>query len=139
MFQRILLPLDLTEKHQSAIAVAAELAGRSKGEVTLLHIVELIPGLPLEEEKPFYVRLERLARAHLERLGGSLAERGIAWRAEVLFGMRAPEIARFAADRATDLILLTAPRIDPNNPVASLGSVSYKVSILAPCPVLLVK
>src|SRR5262245_52247654 len=97
MFKRILLPLDLTDKHKPALDIAAELAGAGKGEVTLLHVIELIPGLSRQEEKPFYDRLERAAREHVERNGKLLTGRGITWHGEVCFGTRAPEIARRAA------------------------------------------
>jgi nucleotide-binding universal stress UspA family protein len=139
MFKKILLPLDLTDKHQAAIDVAAELAGQTGGELTLLHVVELIHGLPMEEEKEFYGRLERLARAHMDRFSSALTRRRIAFRAEVVFGVRAQEIVRHAGASSADLIVLTAPRIGPENPVAGLGSMSYRVGMLAPCPVLLVK
>jgi nucleotide-binding universal stress UspA family protein len=139
MFKKILLPLDLTEKHQAAIDIAVELAGQSKAEVTLLHVIEVISGLSLQEEKAFYGRLECSARAHLESFAAVLTGQGIACHKEVLFGNRAPEIARYAADSGARLIILTAPRIDPEHPAAGWGSMSYKVSILAPCPVLLVK
>jgi nucleotide-binding universal stress UspA family protein len=139
MFKNILLPLDLTEKHQPAMNIAIELTSQSKGEVTLLHVIELMAGLPLEEEKAFYGRLERMARAHVERCGGSLSKHGITWQGEILFGNRAREIARRAADRGNDMIILTSPRLDPNHPAEGWGSMSYKVGLLAPCPVLLVK
>jgi nucleotide-binding universal stress UspA family protein len=115
------------------------LAGASKGEIRLLHVIELIPGLSRDEEKPFYDRLERKARAHLGRYGKVLADRGIAWHAEVRVGTRAPEITRRAAEDGADLIVLTAPRLDPNDPATKWGSRSYLVGILAQCPVLLVK
>jgi hypothetical protein len=38
-----------------------------------------------------------------------------------------------------DLIVLTAPRIDPDHPVAGWASLSFKISLLAECPILLVK
>jgi universal stress protein A len=139
MFKKILLPVDLSEKHQAALDVAAELAQQGQSEVTLLHVIEVIPGLSLEEEKSFYDRLERVARNHLKRLGDLLAERGIASRQEVLLGNRPREIARSATETGSDLIVLTAPRFDPDNPAAGWGSMSYRVGILSQCPVLLVK
>jgi nucleotide-binding universal stress UspA family protein len=139
MFKKILLPLDLTDKHQPAIDIAAHLARQSKGQVTLLHVIELIAGLPLEEEKDFYGKLERTAQAHLERFRPPLARRKIACQAEVRFGSRAAEVARHAEEHKVDLIILSAPMIDPKFPAAGWGSLSYKVGILARCPVLLVK
>jgi universal stress protein A len=139
MFEKILLPVDLSDKHQAAIEAAAELARQHGGEVTLLHVIEVIPGLPIEEEKAFYDRLERRARTHLERLGNLVLQRRISTRLVVVLGNRAPEIARYASETGTNLIVLTAPRLDPEHPVAGWGSLSYRVGLLAQCPVLLVK
>jgi nucleotide-binding universal stress UspA family protein len=60
-------------------------------------------------------------------------------REEVVFGHRAPEIVRYAGEGESDLIVLKSHRIDLENPAAGWGTVSYKVGILAQCPVLLVK
>jgi nucleotide-binding universal stress UspA family protein len=139
MFKKIVLPVDLTDKHQQALDVAAELAGQSGGEVTLLHVIETIPGLTMDEEKEFYDRLERNARTHLDRLGNRLAKRKIAWRAKILYGQRAPECVNYAAEAATELIILTAPRIDPSAPSSGWGSMSFKIGILSQCPILMVK
>jgi nucleotide-binding universal stress UspA family protein len=139
MFQKILLPVDLTDRHGQAVDIAADLAGPSGGTVILLHVIETIPGLPMEEERDFYNRLERRARGHLARWGRPLDERNVSWRAEVLLGNRAPEGVRYAADEGVDLIILTAPRFDPALPSAGWGSMSFRIGIPAPCPVLLVK
>ena len=139
MFERILVPLDLTDKHRSALDFAKKLAQQSGGQVTLLHVIEVIPGLDVDEEKKFYYRLERAARKHLEQFARRLTQQKINCQAEILFGGRAAMIARYAADIKASLIVLTAPRLDPDHPAASLGSLSYKVGLLARCPVLLVK
>jgi nucleotide-binding universal stress UspA family protein len=139
MFKKILLPVDLTDKHRQALDIAGELAAQSGGEVILLHVVETIPGLSMEEERPFYNRLERVARSHLEGLGKRLAERKVPCRVDVRYGNRAPESTRYATEMTADLIILTAPRFDPTVPGAGWGSMSYKIGILSPCPVLLVR
>jgi nucleotide-binding universal stress UspA family protein len=139
MFRNILLPVDLTDKHRQALEAAADLARQSGGEVTLLHIIEVIPGLEMEEERPFYTRLEKTARKHLEKLGAQLEGKAIRWRAEVRFGTRGPDIVRYAGEAGTDLIVLTSPRFDPERPAAGWGSLSHKLGILSACPVLLVK
>ncbi len=139
MFKNILVPLDLSDRHQPALKIAAELAAQGKADVTLFHVIEIIPGLEMEEEKTFYQRLARSARAHLERVGGALAKHGVSYRIEIVYGNRAAETVRHAKERATDLVILTAPQIDPNNPAAGWGSLSYKMGFLSPCPVLLVK
>lgn len=139
MFKKILLPVDLTDKHKPALDVAADLASQPGGEIVLLHVIEVIPGLSMEEERDFYGRLEKKARAHLGRLGEQLKQRKVPWCAEVLCGNRGPEIVRFAGTATVDLIVLTSPRLDPANLQAGWGSLSYKIGLLCQCPVLLVK
>jgi universal stress protein A len=139
MFKKILLPVDLTDRHARVLDVAAELASRSGGDVILLHVIETIAGLSMQEEQDFYRRLERAAQAHLQRLGKHLAERKVPWQAVIQYGNRAPESVRYAQEAAADLIILTAPRLDPAVPSAGWGSMSYRIGILSQCPVLLVK
>jgi nucleotide-binding universal stress UspA family protein len=139
MFQTIVLPIDLSDRHQQAVTTAAELAARGDGRVVLLHVIEVISGLSPEEGKGFYGRLEKAARDHLARLGGQLLERKVPWQAEVRYGHRGAEVVRYADEAKADLVVLTAPRLDPNNPAAGWGSLSYKVGLFSPCAVLLVK
>lgn len=139
MFQRILIPLDLTEKHQPALDVATGLAKQSGGELILLHVIETIPGLPDSEVKGFYSRIEKTATEHLEQAGKQLTSQQVPWHSKVTVGFRVEEIVRFAQQQQADLILLTAPQLDPANPAASWASLSWKIALLAHCPVLLVK
>jgi nucleotide-binding universal stress UspA family protein len=139
VFKNILIPVDLTDVHQPALEIAARLAQANDGAVTLLHVVEMISEVWATEDRAFYTRLEQTARDHLARLGHALEERGVPRREEVVFGHRAPEIVRYAAEIGADLIVLTSHRIDLEHPAAGWGTVSYKVGILAQCPVLLVK
>jgi nucleotide-binding universal stress UspA family protein len=139
MFRKILVPLDMTFKHRRVLDTAADLAQQSGGEVVLLHVIELLHTMPREEEQEFYDRLETGAQTHLEHHLVTLTERGIDARKEIRFGVRAAEVLRFAQTISADLIILTAPRIDPDNPQSGWGSMSYKLSFFAPCPVLLVK
>jgi universal stress protein A len=138
-FKKLLVPLDLSDKHRPALEAAINLIAGRKGTITLLHVIEVIAGLPREEEQPFYNRLEKSARRHLERVGATLKKQGVNWRSETLYGNRAVEIVRYAKKTGADLIVLTAPRMERDNPTAGWGSLSYKVSILSFCPVLLVK
>jgi nucleotide-binding universal stress UspA family protein len=139
MFQKILVPLDMTFKHQRAIDMAAELARQSGGEVILRHVIELLHGVPRTEDKEFYNRLEAAAQEHLDNHLLGLKERGITCRKDLLFGVRAAEVFRHARSLEADLIVLTAPRIDLDHPEEGWGSLSFKLGIFAPCPVLLVK
>jgi nucleotide-binding universal stress UspA family protein len=139
VFKKILMPVDLTDRHQQALDIAARFANASTAEVTLLHVVELIPGIWPQEEREFYDRIEQAARDHLAKLGRYLEERHVSRREEVIFGNRAHEIVRYAMETGVDLIVLSSHRIDLETPSAGWGTVSYKVGILSQCPVLLVK
>jgi nucleotide-binding universal stress UspA family protein len=139
MFRKILIPVDLTDRHQQVLDIAARLAQESTGEVTLLHVIELIPGIWPQEEREFYNRIEQTARDHLAKLGRYLEERHVPRHEEVIFGDRAHEIVRYATETGVELIVLSSHRIDLQHPSAGWGTVSYKVGILSQCPVLLVK
>ncbi len=139
MFQRILLPIDLTDRHQAAIDAAIELATREGGAIALLHVIEQIAGLSPDEEKGFYSGLERAAKGRLDRWAAKFSAKKIPVQTAIRFGHRAAECVKFAIETQADLIVLTAPRIDPANPALSLASTSYKIGIISQCPVLLVK
>src|SRR5262249_48020791 len=133
------VPVDLTDAHGRALDIAADLAGPGGGQVTVLHVIELISGLSHEEGREFYGRLEKKARQHVAGLGALLAARQVACKTEVAFGNRAAEILRHAQQNGTDLIVLTSHRIDPQQGAPGLGILSHKVGILSPSPALLVK
>jgi nucleotide-binding universal stress UspA family protein len=139
MFKRLLLPLDLTAKHTQAVATAVELAAQSAGSVILLHVIELIPGLSRQEDPAFYGRLVEMAQTHLDNIGPAFAERQIPCQALIAFGNRVEETVRCATQNHCDLIVMTAPVFDAANPAVGWGSLSFKISVLAPTPVLLVK
>jgi hypothetical protein len=65
VFKNILVPVDLTDTHQPVLEIAARLAQENDGEVTLLHVVEVISEVWATEDRAFYTRLEQTARDHL--------------------------------------------------------------------------
>jgi nucleotide-binding universal stress UspA family protein len=138
MFQRILVPTDLTERAAKALDLALKLSVPEGSRVTLLHVIET-GGLDLDEVKPFYQKLEqkaqRIMSAARERLGKTKTHVV----QEIVYGDRAEEIVRFAAAHNIDLILLASHKVNPSVIGRDWGTISYKVGILAQCPVLLVK
>lgn len=139
MFKKILIPVDLSDKHQEALEIAASLAGPHGGEVTLLHVIEVIKGVTMDEERTFYDRIEQSAHNQLQKLGETFGHRQVAWKGEVRYGNRAQSIIRHAVESGTDLILLTSHPIDPDNVGAGWGTLSYMVGIMSQCSVMLVK
>ena len=141
MFSDILVPVDLTEKNRAAVEVAADLARRAEGDarLTLLHVIETIDHVPFEDLEDFYSTLEEKAEAGLEALAGLLPAGGPEIRRRVVYGHRARAIVDYAVDEGCDLIVLSSHRVDPERRGEDWATISHKVAILAPCPVLLVK
>jgi nucleotide-binding universal stress UspA family protein len=142
MFQKILVPVDFTEKNESALTSAIEIAGRSDGEgseVTLLHVIETIEHISFEEMADFYRGLETRAAAKLFTMEERLHQAGVRARHELVYGKRAETIVRHAEDHGTDLVILSSHKVDREHPALGWGTISYRVAIVVRCPVLLVK
>jgi nucleotide-binding universal stress UspA family protein len=143
MFRKILVPVDFTDKNEPALAAALQTADNTdpgqRGEVELLHVIETIEHIGFEEMSDFYRGLETRATAKLFALQDRFKEAGVTVRHEILFGRRAETIVRHAADRGVDLIVLSSHKVDREHPALGLGTISYRIAIVAGCPVLLVK
>lgn len=139
-FKHILVPLDFTPKNQTALDIAFEIAEVNSARVTLLHVVERFEESAEDDDTAeFYRRMEQRADAELELRAQRFIEASLDTEYKLRTGKRAAEIIQFADQRDVDLIILSSHRIDPAEPVRSLISLSYQVSILSPCPVMLVK
>lgn len=138
MFHRIVIPLAFNDENESAIRVAADLAVRDSSEVLLLHVVETIRGIPFEEMRDFYERLERRAETELTKVAERFRALQVPTKSDVVFGARAEQIVTYARERGADLIVLSSHPASPDQP-ASLGTISHRVALFAGCPVLLVK
>jgi universal stress protein A len=138
-FRHILVPTDLTERTEKALQLAGQLASPAAARVTLLHVIETIQGLSLDEVSPFYERLERKARKAMDAsMRRARADAPVA-AGVIVRGRRAEEIVKYAAVNEVDLIVLASHRVNPSVVDRDWGTISYKVGILAQCPVLLVK
>lgn len=138
MFQKILVPVDLSERNRPAVAAGRRLVPDG-GELTLLHVIETIQDVTFEELESFYQRLEKRANVQMESLAVEESLDPEATYHRVTYGRPAREIVRFAEEEAVDLIVLGSHPLDPEHPAESWSSVSYQVAILARCAVLLVK
>jgi len=139
MFQRILVPVDLTEKSLAAVDLAFGLAQSLKSEVTLLHVIETIEHVKFDEMKDFYSRLEISARKGLKEFSERFEDEGLKVDRLVTYGPRTQGIVETAIANQTDVIIMASHRIDPDRPGHDWSTISYGVAILAPCHVLLVK
>jgi len=138
MFHRVLVPVDMTPKNLRAIETARDLALQSDGEVLLVHVIETLD-LPFEELSEFYDRLQERATDRMQPLAAVLDAAGVRVGGHILYGKRDEKVLEFAAERAADLIVVDSHRIEPGKPGKGLGTLSYRIALAAPCPVLLVK
>jgi universal stress protein A len=139
MFQRILIPADLSERNRVAVDIAHELAKQSAARIILIHVIETIEYISYGELRDFYGRLERSAREGMKELSEGFTEDGIEAETVIVFGKRHDEIIKYAIENQVDLIVMASHRVDPDRPAANFGSISYRVAVLSPCAVLLVK
>jgi nucleotide-binding universal stress UspA family protein len=139
MFQRILVPVDLTEKSLAAVDVAFEMAKESRAGVDLLHVIEIVEHVTFDEMKVLYNRLESSARKGLEEFSQRFADEGLNVTCDVTYGHRTRGIIEFAINNNVDLIIMASHRIDPDRPGHDWSTISYGVAVLSPCTVLLVK
>lgn len=141
MFRKILVPVDFTEKNEAAIQAALEVAsGHEDAEIYLLHIIETIEHVEFDEMKDFYRELENRSVAKLSRLEERIRTAGpVRVFHDLQYGKRAEAIVRYAEDQTMDLIVLSSHKVDRDHPALGWGTISYRVAIVARCPVLLVK
>lgn len=142
MFRNILVPVDFTLKNEAALNTALDLArgtGGNEAKVTLLHVIETIEHVEFEEMADFYRGLETRAAAKLFGMEDRFNQALVPVYHEVIYGKRAETIVRHAEEREVDLIVLSSHKVDRDHPALGVGAISYRIAIVARCPVLLVK
>jgi nucleotide-binding universal stress UspA family protein len=139
MYRRILVPTDLTDRTIKALEVATNIAAPGDARITLVHVIETIAGAEDNQLTAFYRKLKRQAAKRLKEV----ISRGSGKRSEIVteivYGERVDEVLRFVRANDVDLIVLASHPLDASKPYEGLGTMSYKLGILAPCAVLLVK
>lgn len=139
MFKNILIPVDFSEGNQRAVDIASTLARENRASLTLLHVIETIDNTDFMEIKDFYTGLEKRATEAMNKLVESLTGNDLTVKQKIVYGNRASQILQFAQERKIDLIVLSSHKVNPAEPVKGWGTISHKVGILSPCPILLVK
>lgn len=142
MFRNILVPVDFTLKNEAALNTALDLArgpGDGLAKVTLLHVIETIEHVEFDEMKDFYRGLETRAAAKLFGMEERFRSAAIPVYHDILYGKRTEAIVRHAEEREVDIIVLSSHKVDRDHPALSVGTISYRIAIVARCPVLLVK
>ena len=139
IFQHLLVPLDFTQKNNAALQTALQLAKQNRSQVTLLHVIETIDYAEDEEIAEFYESMKRRARANLSNCAERFREAKIPVAEKLMLGKRAHGIVTYAMRKNIDLVILSSHKINLSERPEGLATLSYQVSILCQCPVLLVK
>ena len=139
MFHHILVPTDLSGHTALAADMARDMGRPAGARITLFHVIETLSGATYDEFRSFYRELEGRASSHLTALALPFEGSGLEVARTVVYGKPGEEIIRFAVDHQVDLIVLASHKVDLSRPGQGWGTLSYKIGVLAPCPVLLVK
>jgi nucleotide-binding universal stress UspA family protein len=139
MYKRILLPLDLTDRHGAALRRAAEVAAHSDAQIRLLHVVATIAGLDFDSQQDFYGRLYDTSQSKLAAAAAQLAAQGHHVEFATVYGNRGDEILKYAVEQDIDLMIVRAQALNTEAPQSGLASLSWKLGLLTNCDVLLVK
>lgn len=139
VFLRILVPLDLTSRGESAVQMAIDLADPEVGVVRLLHVIETLEGADDKELESFYAHLEARARAKLQGWIDQFVAGEASIELRIAYGHRTQEILRQADELGCDLMVLSSHRLDPEHPVGGIGTISHQLALVADCPVLLIR
>ncbi len=140
MFQKILLPLDFTAKNQAALRCALKVAKQNHSCVTLLHVIEAIEYADDDTEiLLFYDKLKQQARTNLASRAEGFEQAGVRVDEKIVMGKRAHAIVSYALQKEFDLIVLSSHRVNLDEQPHGWATLSYQVSIMSQCPILLVK
>ncbi len=131
MYKKILVPVSLEEDRnaEAALTIAALLSDGG-GEITVLHVMEDLPGyateyLPAGHQAASKSRIE----ADLKAMVGDRANVAV----KVVFGHSARTILDYATDEACDCIVIASHK--PGLQDYFLGSTAARVVRHAPCAV----
>jgi universal stress protein A len=139
MFKNILVPSDLTERNHKAMDIAVQMALENRAVVTVLHVIETFEEADSEDFQKFYRQLGTRAGRKIDKLIAEYGREGLSMEKHILYGKRVYEILNFAVAHGVDLIIMSSHKLDPENAAEGWGTISFKVGVLAHCPVMLVK
>jgi len=141
-FQHILVPLDVSQHADRALAYAIAWGRELHAHLTLLHViqsvspmgVDTVPALPAAHLKTLENELTRHMQGYLQRV----EEAGVQGELVMAHGDPCGETIEIVKARRVDLIIMGSHGRTGFRHLL-MGSMAEKVMRLAPCPVLIVR
>jgi len=137
MYQNMLLPLDGSKEAEKRVDEALSLMKLTEGELTLFHVVDVVPmwGHGIEEDYQF--RKDRFEK-YISGIKSRVESEGVNVKVVTTAGKPADEICKYAAREEVDIVL-----VSPHGAGGvfnwAVGSVAAKVARQSPKPVLVIK
>lgn len=138
-FRHILVPLNFTARNDKALDEAHRIASQTGAKVSLIHVIEQMSDDGDAELAAFSRGLVEAADKQLMDRASRFRDSDIPVACESLVGNRASAVIQYANRKDVDLVVLSSHAItrpDEEKPAISL---SYRIAVLAPCAVLLLK
>ena len=146
MFDRILVALDGSDHAAHALRMATQLAQRCNATLVLFHAVEVNPF-----RSDYDIRVVESAREVYRRIGMEQADAILKEAEDIARGAGLGNVVRVigegdpvksvlkvARETPVDLMVVGTRGLTGLREIA-MGSVAHKISVAAPCPVLIVK
>lgn len=133
---KIIVPLDFSENSYKALEFALSVADKKTGEITLVHVVEVIYDFASQAATALdsmFEDGEKLLKKNIEKYRAS----GVAMDYEILEGNAAITVARVAEERNADLIVMGTQGASGIKK-ALIGTTTVNLVREANCPVLVV-
>ena len=150
MYKNILVPHAGTPAGDLALNHAIHIAKSSKAEITLLHVIEEFPHVPVfalhasqaskikKDLAEIAKEMEIVMEKEMEKRMETCKKNGIKSVLKVITGLPAEEIMKIVKSQKMDLIVMAKRRkLKGIKGLLSLGSVSRKIVETASCPVLM--
>jgi len=142
-FKNILCPIDFSEPSTEGLQYAIDLAAQFKAELSIVHILPVMPALPPDPNFVFKVpEYERALHQEAEKKLQALAEEWVPReiRAQTILGHgdAGNQIVRIAEEQRADLIVITTHGQSGWRHLV-FGSVVERVVRTASCPVLTIR
>ena len=150
MYKKILVPHAGTPAGDLALDHAIHIAKSSKAEITLLHVIEDFPHIPVfslhasqvakikKDMAEVTKEMEKIMEKEMEKRIETCKKNGIDSYLKVITGLPADEIMKIVKNQKIDLIVMAKRRkLKGIKGLLSLGSVSRKIVENTSCPVLM--